>query len=243
MPLPRPGDPAFEGAVLAAIRSHPSMKQKPDGSFSFSLQAYNEIGAKFGITNDKVSIIAQRNGIVRRASSGPGPAPDGVPIIGKSTEPKKKTDKLKNAQIVTLFAVGFHSLYSLIAQFEGKHWELREDEADDAAGELKRALDTLEGEDYEKAIALLSRAAPWASLGVCLWTITKPRLERTRTDKATRKHVESTRGLGPDPGGGPRGPQDTGPHAQAHDGFFAVGDYEEIGLPTLADVDGRNEGT
>ncbi len=183
--------PDLETKVLAAINAHPSKKRRDDGSFSFSRKAYDEIAQQCGVAPEQVSRIALKAGIVRRPTVAKE-EPEPKPHIGAAAKAvKTKQLKAQNAQIITLFAVGFHSLYSVIGQFDGKHWELEEDEADDLAGALKQALDTLEGEEYERAIQLLSKAAPWAALGAAVWSVTRPRLEQSRANRATAKAAAS----------------------------------------------------
>lgn len=186
----------LEAKILAAVKAHPSRKQRDDGSNSFSANAYQDIAKELGTSADYVGVVARRAGIVRRPTAAKEDA-EPKPNIGAAAKAvRTKNLKAQNAQIITLFAVGFHSLYSVVAQFDGKHWELEEDEADDLAGALKQALDTLEGEEYERAIQLLSKAAPWAALGAAVWAVTRPRVEESRTNRATAKVVDAARRSG-----------------------------------------------
>jgi hypothetical protein len=140
------------------------------------------------------------------------------PIIEKGPSRKETVSeekaKARHEEIVTLFAIGFHSIYGLIAQFEGKHWDITEEEGDELATTLKKGLDTLEGEEYERAIRLLSRVSPWAHFGAAAWTITRPRLEQSRSERAAKQAAESPGERGTPPLRVFEGYQYTGPFAE-----------------------------
>jgi len=202
---------------------------------------YSDIAKHFKIAAQQVSRIAIRNGVRRRMERGSEPEPR--PFVGspgaKAAGEKAaatRMSKAKDAQIVTLFAVAFESLYSIIGQFEGKHWQLEEDESDDLAKALKDALDTLEGEEYERAITFLSRVSPWASLGAALWVVTKPRIEQSTRERATREAAERDRRERATTFGVIRGGQNPGVDEQTSDPSASVGGSEPNGQTTWPDA-------
>ncbi len=228
--------PDLDAKVLAALLAHPSRKLRDDGVTSYSLNAYQEIAEACGVTPARVSEVARKNGIRRKAENA-----EPKPHIGKASQSAKSKAKLSKPERELLcdgIAKGFGAIYGIVAQVRDEsHWMLEQDEGEEIAGDLLDAVDTLEGSKaYEEVIVALSKVLPWGLLGATIWRITEPRIAESRSKRAqarTAKAVGSSAAAyngvvsGSESSG--TGHQDAGHFTREADELSALSDFETAG--------------
>lgn len=107
------------------------------------------------------------------------PSPIRVGKSKSSAKIKKLTETQHRLTMLAMLAVALTALFSTLALFFGKHWNLDTEESNIFADQLNQALMTLPQKSYETIIAIIEKWVPWINLTFTVYAILLPRIEET----------------------------------------------------------------